>query len=99
LEGKKIMGNKYDSSFKSEVSLMALREEFTILEISKRYKLHPSVIKRWKSEALQGLKSVFEKGQKSELEASELKIEQLERKVGQLTIDNDFLKKITQSIC
>ena len=87
------MSTKYDSSFKTEVSLMALREEFTILEISKRYKLHPIVIKRWKSEALQGLKSVFEKGQKSELEASELKIEQLERKVGQLTIDNDFLKK------
>ncbi len=87
------MSTKYDSSFKSEVALMALREEITILEISKRYKLHPSVIKRWKSEALQGLKSVFEKGQRSELEASELKIEQLERKVGQLTIDNDFLKK------
>lgn len=92
------MSTKYDSSFKLEVSLMALREEFTILEISKRYKLHPSMIKRCKSEALQGLKSVFEKGQKSELEASELKIEQLERKVGQLTIDNDFLKKNTQNI-
>jgi transposase len=71
----------------------AIREELPLAELSKKYHLHPSVVKRWKAEALSGLSQVFDKGLSAIKTDAQEKIEQLERKVGQLTMENDFFKK------
>lgn len=82
----------YSSGFKTKVVLEALQERETIQEIGKKYELHPNQISTWKSQFLSNATSVFEKGlAKSDDEKEK---DQLFKKVGQLQIENDFLKKV-----
>ena len=82
----------YTSGFKTKVVLEALQERETIQEIGKKYEIHPNQISTWKGQFLSNANSVFEKGlTKSDDEKEK---EELFKKVGQLQIENDFLKKV-----
>lgn len=83
---------RHSSSFKSQVALAAIRSEQTIAEIAAKYNVHPGQVQAWKAAALENLSSIFEKDSK-DTGTSEEQIATLERKVGQLAIENDFLKK------
>lgn len=83
---------KHSSNFKALVALEAIRGETTIAEISQKHSVHPSQIQAWKAEALANMASLFEKGRSHEA-ADDKTLIALERKVGQLTIENDYLKK------
>lgn len=80
---------------KAEVALLAIKQEETISELSKRFGIHSSLVHKWKSEAISGLEEIFDKDKKVKLElkSKEIHIEELEKKIGQLVIENDFLKK------
>lgn len=88
--------NRYTSQFKTKVVLEVLREEQTVNEIASKYELSPVMISRWKAEFLERASSVFEK-KVSETEKVkkeyEAKQERLEKLVGQLTVEVDWLKK------
>lgn len=83
---------KHSAGFKAQVALEAVRGDCTIAEIAKKHNLHPGQVQAWKVEALSKLETLFEKGS-AEISNSEEQVAVLERKVGQLTIENDFLKK------
>lgn len=83
---------KHSASFKAQVALEGIRGDLTIAEISKKHNLHPGQVQAWKAEALSKLSCLFEKGSRPESHFEE-EVALLERKVGQLTIENDFLKK------
>lgn len=83
---------KYTSGFKTKVVLEVLQERATIQEIGRRYELHPTQISNWKSQFLSGASRVFEKGMdKSDDEREKT---ELFKKVGQLQMEVDFLKKV-----
>ena len=82
----------YTSGFKTKVVLEALQEQETIQEIGKKYEVHPNQISTWKSQFLSGASSVFEKGVVKNDDEKE-KVE-LFKKVGQLQMQVDFLKKV-----
>jgi transposase len=82
----------YTSGFKTKVVLEALQERETIQEIGKKYDIHPNQISTWKSQFLNGASSVFERGTKQD--DSEKEKTELFKKVGQLQMENDFLKKV-----
>ena len=82
----------YTSGFKTKVVLEALQERETIQEIGKKYEIHPNQISTWKSQFLANATSVFEKGIKKTDDEKEK--DALFKKVGQLQIENDFLKKV-----
>lgn len=82
----------YTSGFKTKVVLEALQERDTIQEIGKKYEVHPNQISTWKSQFLSGASSVFEKGVVKNYDEKE-KVE-LFKKVGQLQMQVDFLKKV-----
>jgi transposase len=82
----------YTSGFKTKVVLEALQERDTIQEIGKKYEVHPNQISTWKSQFLSGASSVFEKGVVKNDDEKE-KVE-LFKKVGQLQMQVDFLKKV-----
>ena len=85
---------KHSATFKARVALEAIRGELTVAEISTKYQVHPTQIQTWKAEALKCLPKLFERsGQTTHEAAFDGQIASLERKVGQLTIENDFLKK------
>jgi len=83
---------KHSSKFKAQVALEAVRGEKTVAEIAKKHNVHPSQVQAWKAEMLSKLEIIFDKeaAGHSNFDA-ELGV--LERKIGQLTIENDFLKK------
>ncbi len=82
----------YSSGFKTKVVLEALQERETIQEIGKKYEIHPNQISTWKSQFLANANSVFEKGVATSDDEKEK--DALFKKVGQLQIENDFLKKV-----
>jgi transposase-like protein len=87
------MSNHYSAEFKVKVALLALKEEMPTTELSKNYKVPSGVINRWRREAVEALSQGFSNKKGSVLEEAQEKIENLEKKIGQLTMDNDFLKK------
>lgn len=88
--------NRYTSEFKTKVVLEILREEQTVNEIAAKYEMSPVMISRWKAEFLDRASTVFEKkiGDAEKLKKEyESKQEHLEKLVGQLTVEVDWLKK------
>jgi putative transposase len=88
--------NRYTSEFKTKVVLEVLREEQTVNEIAAKYEMSPVMVSRWKAEFLERASSVFEKktSEADKLKKEyESKQEHLEKLVGQLTVEVDWLKK------
>ena len=78
-----------------------LREEMTLNELAAKYQISPVVISRWKAEFVERASEVFKKGPseaEKELEEKQEEISELHRKVGQLTVEVDFLKKKSDEI-
>ncbi|MGI6516117.1 MAG: transposase [Fermentimonas caenicola] len=82
----------YTSGFKTKVVLEVLQERETVQEIGRKYDLHPSQISTWKNQFLSNASTVFKKGV-SKTEDDKEK-DALFKKVGQLQLENDFLKKV-----
>lgn len=88
------MGNirkRHSAEFKARVALEAIQGLENINVIASRHGLSPNLVSRWKQEAISGLVGVFNGSTKTPEQANEEEIRQLERKVGQLTMERDFL--------
>ncbi len=82
----------HSSSFTAKVAIAALREELTMTELAEKYDLHANQISRWKSDLISGAEDVFGGHEKNKQE-SEVEIDKLHSKIGQLTMERDFLSK------
>ena len=86
------MKKSYGSKFKSQVALEALRGDRTIAEIAGEYNLHPNLVSQWKKKLLSEASGVFatkkEKNAENQYDENELL-----RKIGQLDVENEFLRK------
>lgn len=86
----------YNPEFKKKVALEALKEHKTLQEIAAEYQVAPSQVTRWKDELLDGAGLLFERGASKEAKKiKELEEEKssLHQKIGQLSVQVDFLKK------
>ena len=70
----------------------AAKEEKTISEIAQLYEVHPNQIRQWKRELLEHAAEVFA-GKRVEAACDEKQTERLHQKIGQLTVEVDWLKK------
>jgi transposase-like protein len=90
------MGRKrYTAELKTKVALEAIRETRTTSELSSMYGVHPTMITRWKREALEQLPSVFSRENDGKVKEKDALIESLYQRIGQLTVELDWLKKKT----
>lgn len=88
------MRKHYDKEFKAKVALEAVRGEKTIQEIATIYAVHPNLVGLWKKQLLESAGVVFEKeGKDKEVQAADRRQEELYKQIGQLQVENDFLKK------
>jgi transposase-like protein len=88
------MRKRYDKAFKAKVAIEALRGEKTLQEIGTAYGVHPNMIALWKKQLLESAEQVFEKtGKDKDAEAAERKQDLLFKQIGQLQVENEFLKK------
>lgn len=83
---------QHSALFKAKVALSAIKEEGTLSELASRYEIHSSLVNKWKAQAVQELFHLFEEKQKAPKNESELS-DALYRKIGQLEVELDFLKK------
>lgn len=88
------MKKSYDSKFKSKVAIEAIRGEKSMAEISSRYGVHSTQIANWKTQAVHTIEAGFVKlSGKNKDETEEITRDDLLREIGQLKIENEYLKK------
>lgn len=88
------MNKRHSKEFKAKVAIDALRGEKTIQEIAQKYEVHPNQVTLWKKQLIDNATSAFDKdGKDKDLEESEKKQDELYSQIGQLKVENDFLKK------
>jgi transposase len=81
----------YSSEFKAKVVLEVVSGQRTVSEASRAHKVHSSVINRWRNEFLKQAHQAF--GGQGMGEDSAAKIAELERMIGQLTMELSVAKK------
>lgn len=84
---------RYSAEFKAKVAREALKEETTIADIATRFSIHPNQVSEWKKQAIGGLADIFEGKAGRNEAAHEALIKELHAKIGQLTVERDFLGK------
>ncbi len=87
------MRKSYTSNFKSKVAIDAIKAEHTMSELSSRHSVNRVMIQRWKNEAIKGLPLVFSSKPNKNQKEEEKLIAELYRQIGQLKVENDWLKK------
>jgi len=70
--------------------MAAVQGELTISELAQKFDVHPNQITQWKSQMLENAADLFEGGKKSK--EPEVDVKTLHAKIGQLTLENDFLE-------
>ena len=85
---------KFTAAFKAEVAIEAIKERYTLAELSKKYEVHPNMITKWKKEFLDRSAEIFQS--RSPREDFESEKEVLYSKIGKLEIERDWLKKISR---
>ncbi len=84
---------RFTADFKAKVALEALRGDKPIQDIAARYKVHPNQVSTWKRQAMEGLDAVFSNGAEKAGAEHEAEIHDLHAKIGQLTVERDFLAR------
>ena len=81
----------HSPAFKAKVALAAVKGEKTLAELAQQFDVHPNQITTWKGHLLDGAAGVFG-ADKSEAAAPSVDLKVLHAKIGELTLENDFLE-------
>jgi transposase-like protein len=84
---------KHTAEFKARVAIEAIRGVKTISEIAAEFEIHPVMVGNWKKDMLEHLPDLIENKHAKQEKNTEKETEQLHRKVGQLTMEVEFLEK------
>ena len=83
---------RYTGAFKAKVGLEALRGIKTVGQIAREYQVHPVQVTQWKGVIRDHLPDLFESPREAGEDSQEV-ISQLHEKIGQLSVEVDWLKK------
>ena len=80
----------HSPAFKAKVALAAIKGEKTLAELAQQFDVHPNQITQWRSQLLEGASAVFGSAATAEM-APAVDVKTLHAKIGELTLENDFL--------
>ena len=85
----------HSPSFKAKVAFAALKGEKTLAGLASEYDLHVNQIQTWRNQLKENMASLFDTGieQRKDQDAQ---VQALQSKIGQLTMENDFLAKVLE---
>lgn len=83
---------KHTAAFKAKVAMAAIREDATLPELAKQFGINPSLVSKWKKIFLDNATRAFD-GAAAEPTVSTERESDLLRKIGELTVERDFLAK------
>ena len=89
------MSNKrrnHSPQFKAKVAVAAIQGDQTLSQLSERFGIHTNLIVKWKKQLLESSAEVFASG-KGLAPDRESEIRDLQAKIGEITMENDFLSK------
>jgi transposase-like protein len=90
---------RHEPEFKARVAIEALKGIKTIQQIAKDFDIHPVQVSDWKKAMTEGATGLFSSGrEKTGTEDFEHQRDALHAKIGQLTIEVDFLRKKSKQL-
>lgn len=87
------MRKSFSPDFMAKVALAAMKGDMTAAELSSKYEVHRSQIGNWRKRAMDGLVETFRGKRDKSFKENEKLIDELYRQIGQLKVENDWLKK------
>lgn len=82
----------HSPAFKAKVAIAAIKGERTISQIAEQFDVHPNQVTTWKAQLEGGAADVFDGGAGSAPATPSVDVKQLHAKIGELTLENDFLE-------
>jgi transposase len=80
----------HTAAFKAKVALAALKGDKTLAELAQQFDVHPNQITDWKTRLQEGASDVF--GEDKAEQQSKVDVTRMQAKIGELTLENDFLE-------
>ena len=82
----------HSSAFKAKVALAAIKGDRTLADLAEQFDVHPNQIQDWRKRLLENADSIFGRGQQQQEDAAG-QVKGLHAKIGQLTMERDFLEQ------
>lgn len=86
---------KFTADFKAKVAIAALKGQKTINELTAEFGVHATQISNWKKQLLDGSRNLFGEKNTKEIAVVTQERDQLYTRIGQLSVELDWLKKKT----
>ena len=82
----------HSAVFKAKVAIAAIKGDRTIAQLAEQFDVHPNQITTWKAQLEGGAADVFGAGGGSAPAVPAVDVKSLHAKIGELTLENDFLE-------
>lgn len=90
------MRKQFSNEFKAKVAIEALKNERTLSELASQYGVHPTQITTWRNQLKEQASGIFGNPHEKNLREQKELIDRLYKNVGQLQVENDWMKKNLQ---